>query len=79
MASADVNFTNAISKGNHHRLHHKGAYTEKWHHIAIDAPGHRHVVEYVITGVSQADIASPMVPAEVNFTPSIAKGSHKAR
>ena len=55
----------------------KEFYTEKFHYTIIDTPGHRDFIKNMITGASQADIALIMVPADGNFTKSIAKGNHK--
>eukprot|EP01084_Bolivina_argentea_P099545 178936_1 len=56
----------------------KDFYTKQWHYTIIDAPGHRDFIKNMITGSSQADVALLMVPADGNFTTSIAKGNHKA-
>merc|ERR1711887_22566 len=56
----------------------KEFFTEKWHYTIIDAPGHRDFIKNMITGASQADVALIMVPADGNFTTSIARGNHKA-
>jgi len=56
----------------------KEFYTESYHYTIIDAPGHRDFIKNMITGASQADVGLLMVPADGNFTTSIAKGDHKA-
>lgn len=55
----------------------KEFYTSKYHYTIIDAPGHRDFIKNMITGASQADMALLMIPADGNFTTSIAKGNHK--
>jgi elongation factor 1-alpha len=55
----------------------KEFYTESYHYTIIDAPGHRDFIKNMITGASQADVALLMIPADGNFTTSIAKGNHK--
>jgi len=52
-------------------------YTEKYHYTIIDAPGHRDFIKNMITGASQADVCLLMIPADGNFTTSIARGNHK--
>ena len=56
----------------------KEFYTPSYHYTIIDAPGHRDFIKNMITGASQADVGMLMVPADGNFTTSIAKGNHKA-
>jgi len=55
----------------------KEFYTDSYHYTIIDAPGHRDFIKNMITGASQADVGMLMVPADGNFTTSIAKGNHK--
>ena len=56
----------------------KEFYTNSYHYTIIDAPGHRDFIKNMITGASQADVGLLMVPADGNFTTSVAKGNHKA-
>jgi elongation factor 1-alpha len=55
----------------------KEFFTPNYHYTIIDAPGHRDFMKNMITGASQADVAMVMVPADGNFTTSIAKGDRK--
>lgn len=57
----------------------KEFYTDSFHYTIIDAPGHRDFIKNMITGASQADVAMILVPADGNFTTSIARGNHKAK
>jgi len=56
----------------------KEFFTDSKHYTIIDAPGHRDFIKNMITGSSQADVALVLVPADGNFTTSIAKGNLKA-
>lgn len=56
----------------------KEFFTETKHYTIIDDPGHRDFIKNMITGSSQADVALVLVPADGNFTTSIAKGNLKA-
>jgi elongation factor 1-alpha len=55
----------------------KEFFTETKHYTVIDAPGHRSFIKNMITGASQADVALIMIPADGNFTTSIARGNAK--
>jgi len=55
----------------------KEFFTETKHFTVIDAPGHRSFIKNMITGASQADVALIMIPADGNFTTSIARGNPK--
>eukprot|EP01084_Bolivina_argentea_P172512 298843_1 len=53
-------------------------YTNSYHYTMIDAPGLRDFIKNTISGISQADIALLMVPANKGgFETSIAKGNYK--
>ena len=56
----------------------KEFFTDTKHYTIIDTPGHRDFIKNMITGSSQADVALILVPADGNFTTSIAKGNLKA-
>ena len=53
-------------------------FTETKHYTIIDSPGRRDFIKDMVTGMSQADVALLMVPADGNFVTSIAKGNLKA-
>lgn len=55
----------------------KEFFTDNYHYTIIDAPGHRDFIKNMVSGSSQADVGVLMVPADGNFTTSIAKGNHK--
>ncbi len=52
--------------------------TETKHFTVIDTPTHRDFIKNLIMGISQADVALLLVPADGNFVTSIAKGNVKA-
>jgi len=56
----------------------KEFFTDSKHYTIIDAPGHSDFIKNMISGSSQADTALILVPADGNFTTSIAKGNIKA-
>lgn len=56
----------------------KDFYTETKHFTVLDCPGHRDYISNYLSGASQADAAVLLVPADGNFTTSIAKENHKA-
>jgi len=56
----------------------KEFYTPTKRYTIVDAPGHRDFIKNMLTGASQADVALVMVPADGNFTTSIARGDHKS-
>ena len=45
----------------------KEFFTDKWHYIIIDAPGHRDSIKNMMAGESQADVALTMVSADGKF------------
>ena len=54
------------------------SFTDKWHYIITDTPGHRDFIKSTITGASQADVAITMVFADGNSTTEIAKAAPTA-
>ena len=56
----------------------KEFFTDKWHYIIIDTPGHRDSIKNMIAGEAQADVAITIVSDDGKFTTEIAKGNHKA-
>lgn len=55
----------------------KEFYTPKYHYTILDCPGHNDFIKNMIGGASQADCALLLVPADGNFTTSLAKGDPK--
>ena len=53
----------------------KESFTDKWHYIITDTPGHRDFIKSSITSASQADVAITVVSADGNFTTEIAKAT----
>ena len=56
----------------------KEFFTENFHYTINDLPGHSAFIKNFLSGSSQADAALLLVPADGNFTTSVAKGDHKA-
>ena len=54
------------------------SFTDKWHYIITDTPGHRDFIKSTITGASQADVAITMVSADGNSTTEIPKDAPTA-